>query len=154
MYDLDSQLITEAYLKICEEGITDTLSEIVQNQNSTYKFKIVKDRDAGEWQIRILKQQGTRFVDLGDDRIVPCMDKYDAITTLSTMVDEFKNRSDIKLEHEDAKPHTHEASKPNTKCKKCGERFNYGDQSETSMGSVACPSCNETCPQEDCHCDG
>lgn len=35
-------------------------------------------------------------------------------------------------------------------CPSCGERFVYGDQPETSAGSVACPKCGASCTQANC----
>ena len=92
MKDKDTQLLEEAYEKVLSEAI----EELVDTPEGTLKFKVMKDREWGEWQVRILKLQGNKFIDLGDDVMYPTDDKEDAILSMRSMANQERKKQHAK----------------------------------------------------------
>ena len=86
MKDKDTHLLAEAY-----NTIKEATSEIVVTPTGTYKVKLIKNREFNELQVRVLRHDGVRFFDLGDDfSYMAGDDKEDALLTLADMAKRIK----------------------------------------------------------------
>jgi|TARA_R110000822_G_scaffold59431_2_gene148319 hypothetical protein len=94
--DKDGKLLSEAY-----ETIYESIHELVDTPDGTIKFKLHKDLEWEEWQVRVLKSVGGQFVDLGDEKRYHAHgggqdEKQDAFDTMKLMADELRKKHHAK----------------------------------------------------------